>query len=169
MAMSGKPGGGVSGKPGGGMGGGGGGRGPMTAEDADAANQTRRQNLYTTVGGLSRPGGANAPLPRARPSGPSGPPVAGAAASAGRGQPPTPRQRPGLDPNLLDPLIKGRDPLTGAPSAVPGRGATPLAHPGQADGMAELQDPMLEYDPATGKMRRKQFGGITDSITRIGV
>ena len=134
MAQVGKPGGGVSGKPGGGMGGLGGGT-PMTAEQADAANGTRRQNLYTTVGGLSRPGGGQ------RPSGPAGPP--------------SPRQRPALNPKVLDPLINGQpaaygasvvpDPVTGLPAymhrplpdpRLPPGAAPPPMGIGQAEGFA---------------------------------
>src|SRR6185295_14118781 len=99
--------------------GGRGGRGPMSAEDADRANQTRRQNIYTTVGGLSRPDGA-------RPSGPSGPPtrmMTGPLAAPGSKRPP---MRPGAP--ATDPLL-GRDPLTGRPTAdiAEGMAASPLS------------------------------------------
>jgi len=69
----------------GGAGKGGGGGAPMSATAADQANATRRQNVYTTVGGLSRPGGGpgGPPNPRVRPSGPAGPPKGGAGGGAG--------------------------------------------------------------------------------------
>jgi hypothetical protein len=124
MAQAGKPGGGVSGKPGGGLGGMSGGTGsPMTAEQAAAANGTRNQNLYTTVGGLSRPGAA------ARPSGPAGPPQPTPRPAIDRAPPPGgPKPRPTLDPKILDPLISGQ-PLTGTAGAL-GEGTTGFGPPG---------------------------------------
>lgn len=159
MAMSAKPGGGMSGKPGGGMGGGVGGAGGVDP------NQTRNQNLFTTVGGLSRPGGvaaATPPLPRVRPSGPSGPP---ATAAVDRVAPPGgPRPRPALDPSLLNPLINGPGPQY--PTNVAGSaGAVP-------EGMSQTQlDPgqNLVFNPVSGKMEspnrgppRKRRPGSTD-------
>jgi hypothetical protein len=86
--------------PGGGTGAagkGGGGGTPMSATAADQANATRRQNVYTTVGGLSRPGGGSAPgappNPRVRPSGPAGPPK-----SPGGAGVPLPPMRPDTGP-----------------------------------------------------------------------
>jgi hypothetical protein len=70
-----------------------------------------------------------------------------------------PQPRPTLDPNLLSPLINGRDPLTGAPSAPPGVGAAypPPNVGGQEAGMAEIQ-PGVDYDPMTGRPIPKRRG-----------
>lgn len=105
------------------------GGGAMTAEQADAANQTRRQNIYTTVGGLSNPGTTNAPRPQPRPSGPSGPPKPPTRpVSAG-----TPAAQP-TPAAPTDPL-SGRDPLTGA--LLPyGKSVVPNMTTGLPEGMA---------------------------------
>lgn len=171
---------GGAGKGGGGGGGGkgGGGRGPMTAEQADAANQTRRQNVFTTVGGLSRPGGGDLrapPNPRERPSGPSGPPT-----KMGGTAPTTP-----FDPTRAYGASAAIDPATGLPvrGGPPLSQAVPALPPGVAPpptgiGMApsslaglfqnSINQTDLEFDPMTGKMRPKQrVLSVSPSLTRV--
>jgi hypothetical protein len=173
MAQVGKPGGGVSGKPGMGAGGGG---APMSAEQAAAANGTRNQNLYTTVGGLSRPSGAAAPTtppptPRSRPSGPSGPPKPGTT-----GQMTLPQPRPTLDPKVLDPLINSQAPYpTNVRAGQSPPDAAGLPTPGVPEGFAPSATTQLgdyneagQYDPLHRNRQHKTRALVSpSSVVRI--